>query len=236
MKFSIIIPCYNEEQSVPKLISELLKLNVLPEDIEIIFVENGSHDQTEKILKQQIENISWMHIVKVSVNKGYGYGIKQGLKTAKGEYLGWIHADLQFSPQEIEVAFNMLKHMDFPENVFLKGKRTNRPFIDRIFTLGMSFYETLLLKCPLFDINAQPCIFSRSLYMKWTEMAPDDFSLDLYAYYISKKLNAKIIRWKVRQSWRETGNSSWNTGMRARWNLIKRTLHFSKQMKANVNI
>ena len=79
MKFSIIIPCYNEEQSVPKLTSELLKLNVLPEDIEIIFVENGSHDQTEKILKQQIENISWMHIVKVSVNKGYGYGLIQGL-------------------------------------------------------------------------------------------------------------------------------------------------------------
>ena len=234
MKLSIIIPCYNEEQNIPNLVSKFLELKIAAENLEIIFVENGSRDQTGTVLAQQTEGINWMHIVNVPVNKGYGYGIKQGLKAAKGDYLGWIHADLQFSPHEIETAFALWEASDFPQNVFLKGRRTNRPFIDRFFTLGMSLYETILLHCALFDINAQPCIFSRDLYVRWTIMAPDDFSLDLYAYYMSKKSNAKIIRWKVRQYQREVGESSWNTGMGARWKLIKRTIDFSKGMRTNL--
>ena len=70
--------------------------------------------------------------------------------------------------------------------------------------------------------------------MRWTDMAPDDFSLDLYAYYMSKKSNAKVVRWKVRQYQREVGASSWNTGMGARWKLIKRTVDFSYKLKASL--
>lgn len=234
MKLSIIIPCYNEEQNIPDLVSKFLELSIPFENLEVVFVENGSQDQTGKVLEQLTEDIGWMNIVKVPVNKGYGYGIKQGLKNASGDYLGWLHADLQFSPHEIETAFNLLEESGYPKNVFLKGRRINRPFVDRIFTLGMSLYETVLLRCPLFDINAQPCVFSRDLYVRWTDLAPDDFSLDLYAYYMSKKSNAKIVRWKVRQSQRKTGESSWNTGMGARWKLIKRTIEFSNKIRTDL--
>lgn len=234
MKLSIIIPCFNEEKNIPNLVSKILELKISAANLEVIFVENGSRDQTGQVLAQQTKGYDWMHIVDVPVNQGYGYGIKQGLKAAGGDYLGWIHADLQFSPHEIETAFALLEKSDFPQNIFLKGRRVNRPFIDRLFTLGMSFYETILLHCVLFDINAQPCIFSRDLYARWTDMAPDDFSLDLYAYYMSKKSNAKIVRWKVRQYQRAVGESSWNTGMGARWKLVKRTIEFSGRMKASL--
>lgn len=234
MKLSIIIPCYNEEKNISKLVSKILELQISSEKFEVIFVENGSLDQTGTVLSQQTDGIDWMRIVTVPINKGYGYGIKQGLAAATGDYLGWLHADLQFSPHEIKTALELLEKFDFPQNIFLKGRRTNRPFVDRFFTLGMSLYETILLRCSLFDINAQPCIFSRDLYMRWTDMAPDDFSLDLYAYYMSKKSNAKVVRWKVRQYQREVGASSWNTGMGARWKLIKRTVDFSYKLKASL--
>lgn len=104
-------------------------------------------------------------------------------------------------------------------------------FGDCVFTLGMSCYETLLLRCVLHDINAQPCIFSRDIYSEWDNLAPDDFSLDLYAYYLAKKSMAKIVRWKVRQSERKNGVSTWNTGMSARWWLIRKTIAFSRKLK-----
>lgn len=235
MKISIVIPCYNEENGIKPLISELEKLQMPHDAVEWIFVQNGSRDQTGAKLRQFTAAHPEMSIVEVPVNQGYGYGIKQGLKAASGNYLGWIHADLQFSPMEIQKAYDKLWQMNEPGRVLLKGLRRNRPIVDRLFTFGMSCYETLLLKCGLHDINAQPCIFSRDLYDLWDELAPDDFSLDLYAYYLAKKSNAQIVRWPVQQSERKAGVSTWNTGMRSRWVVIRRTIAFSRKLKHQLN-
>ena len=53
------------------------------------------------------------------------------------------------------------------------------------FTFGMSVFESVLLRRPLRDINAQPTLFPRSLYETWTT-PPEDFALDLYAYVSAK--------------------------------------------------
>lgn len=231
MKISIVIPCYNEENGIEPLISQLRSMRFPEGTIEWIFVQNGSLDQTGAKLREFTASSPEMLIVEVPVNLGYGYGIKQDLKAATGDYLGWIHADLQFSPKEIETAYSKLEELNAPNNIFMKGLRINRPFGDCVFTLGMSCYETLLLRCVLHDINAQPCIFSRDIYSEWDNLAPDDFSLDLYAYYLAKKSMAKIVRWKVRQSERKNGVSTWNTGMSARWWLIRKTIAFSRKLK-----
>lgn len=231
MKLSIVIPCYNEENGIEPLVLELKKLQLPPGAVEWIFVQNGSKDQTEEKLRQYTASLPDASIVEVPVNQGYGYGIKQGLKAARGDYLGWIHADLQFSPMEIQRAYDTLGRMNEPHCVLLKGLRKNRPIVDRMFTIGMACYETLLLKQGLRDINAQPCIFSRDLYEKWNELAPDDFSLDLYAYYLAKREKARIVRWPVQQSERKAGVSKWNTGMKARWIVIQRTMAFSRELK-----
>ena len=102
--------------------------------------------------------------------------------------------------------------------------------MDKLFTIGMSFYETLMLHTKLWDINAQPTIISKEFFNKW-ENPPYDFSLDLYAYYMAKKMKLKIYRYKVVQHEREEGESSWNTGMNARIKLIKRVIEYSKKLK-----
>jgi len=83
----------------------------------------------------------------------------------------------------------------------------------------------------LWDINAQPNIFHRSFFDKWEANAPDDFSLDLYVLYMARHLGLTVERFDVVFPERQHGESSWNTGLAAKWKFIKRTLEFSVQLK-----
>ena len=231
MKISIIVPCYNEEKNLENLVKEFKK-NLIEKqyDVEVVLVNNGSQDNSAEVMEKIREQNDFVKIETVDVNKGYGYGILRGLKVASGDFLGWLHADLQFSPKEIIKAIEYLKQNNYSSDIFIKGKRYNRPLVDRLFTFGMSMYETLTLHEKLWDINAQPTLMSKKFFDSWKN-PPYDFSLDLYAYYKAKEANLNIYRYKVVQYERKEGKSSWNTGMNARVKLIKRVIGYSKNLK-----
>lgn len=94
----------------------------------------------------------------------------------------------------------------------------------------MGVFESAYLGKPLFDINAQPNIFPRDFYESW-ENPPLDFALDLYAFYMARVRGLRLIRFPVRFPPRVYGESHWNTGLKAKWELIKRIMSFSKSMK-----
>jgi glycosyltransferase involved in cell wall biosynthesis len=200
---------------------------------QLVLVDNGSKDNTNNVIKSMTTKYSWVELAYVKENQGYGYGILQGLKKAKGEYIGWLHADLQIEPKYILSIIEELDKLKNPTQAFFRGRRRNRPFTDRFFTFGMSVFESIFLHTKLYDINAQPTLFHRSFYDKFIN-PPHDFSLDLYVYYLAKTYKLNIIRVNVVQKVRIEGTSSWNTGMKARIKLIKRTLEYSKKLKGNV--
>jgi len=228
LKLTIVIPCYNEEKNIPLLLDKISDIN--NESIHFIFVNNGSNDQSKFLLekaKPLYTNISILHIEN---NIGYGHGILSGLKAAASEFIGWTHADLQTDLNDVVKAYQQLETADFSANTFIKGRRYGRPFIDAFFTWGMSLFETLYLKTNLFDINAQPTVFHRSFFNNWIN-PPEDFALDLYAYYKAKKEKLTIIRFPVLFGPRLFGQSNWNTGFKARIKFIKRTIQFSTSLK-----
>lgn len=233
MKYSVVVPCYNEEKNIKKLVERFVPIanQFLEEGFELILVDNGSKDSTQREIVNQVDKYEFIKMVIVPVNQGYGYGILQGLEACKGEYLGWIHADLQLPPEAFLDMGEMLQDKANQQSeVFFKARRFNRPLTDRIFTFGMSVFETVYLGQVLYDINAQPTLITRKFYQQINN-PPYDFSLDLYFYYMAKKANCKIVRVKVKQREREEGKSSWNSGMKSRINMIKRTLAFSKELR-----
>lgn len=229
MKLSIIVPCYNEEKNI-SLILEKFNSVINNEKIEVILVNNGSTDNSEKILKELIPKYIFARTVKVDINQGYGYGILQGLKEAKGKFLGWTHADMQTDPKDVLKAYKILEENNWDENLYVKGNRKKRPFSDQFFTIGMSIFETIFMGKILYDVNAQPNIFSRSFFFSWKN-PPKDFALDLYALYMAKKKKLKVVRFDVLFPERIHGVSTWNTGLASKWKFIKRTLAFSIELK-----
>lgn len=230
MKLSIIVPCYNESKNIP-LILEKFNSVIKRDDIEVLLVNNGSTDNSEQILNELVPNYKFARIVKVEINRGYGFGITSGLAVAKGEFIGYTHADMQTDPADPIKALAIIEKEENPKNCFIKGDRKGRPLFDQFFTIGMSFFETVYLGKKLWDINAQPNIFHKSFFESIKNSCPKDFSLDLYLLYMAQKKNLKIVRFDVVFPERIHGESSWNTGLSSKWKFIKRTIDFSVRLK-----
>lgn len=227
--YSIIVPCYNEEGNIALLAESFKNVKNSIKDLEVILVNNGSKDNTKLEIEKVVKTYKWIKLVDIVENRGYGYGIYTGLKNSCGDWKGWIHADLQFSP-DIFLKFIKKIEEEKRKDILFKGLRKNRPILDSIFTIGMSIYESIYLKKFLWDINAQPTLLHNSLFLELKD-PPLDFSFDLYVYYMAKKMNYNIFREKVIQKNREFGESSWNTGISSRINLIKRVINYSKKLK-----
>ena len=230
MKLSVVVPCYNEKENIPLMLQRFGEL-IRRKDIEVILVDNGSTDGSDQVLKELVPDYFFARTVTVPVNQGYGYGILQGLQACRGEYIGWTHADMQTDPKDILKALHIIEKVKEP--VFVKGSRKGRPLFDVFFTMGMSLFETCYLHKKLYDINAQPNIFPRTFYESW-ENPPYDFALDLYALYMARVNKLKVIRFPVSFPKRIHGESKWNTGLKAKWKFIKRTMTFSVKLKKRV--
>lgn len=226
---SLVVPCYNEEGNLPALLEAFAAAVPPPGGFELIVVNNGSRDASGALLASLSPRYPFLRVVTVAVNRGYGYGITQGLLAARGLYAGWTHGDLQYPPAEVLRAAAALPPAP-GETVFLKGLRSSRPAADLLFTCGMSVFESLLFLRPLRDINAQPTLFHRSLLQNWAG-APDGFLLDLFAFVRALGCGFRVLRVPVALKPRHAGASSWNRGLGAQLKLTAAYLAGSVRLR-----
>lgn len=229
MKLSLVIPCYNEARNLPALVERCRVLTRDP-SVEVIVVDNGSTDNTPQVLATILEGISNCRSIRVEHNQGYGFGILAGLRAADGDILAWTHADQQTDPADALAGLALFRRADDPTRLFVKGRRQSRPFVDAVFTAGMSAFETALTGHLMRDINAQPTMFHRDAFGRWRS-PPSDFALDLYAYWQAREDRLTIKRIPVEFGKRLYGTSHWNTGITGRLKFIRRTIDFSLRLK-----
>lgn len=230
MELSVIIPCYNEEDNIPLITERFMQSKPKELDAELILVDNGSKDNSNKIIRNLSKKYSCIRLVEVKENIGYGFGVWSGLKKAKSKYLCWTHADMQTDPADSIKAYKIIINQKNPEKCFIKGNRKKRSLFDAFFMVGMSVFETIILRRGLYDINAQPNLFHKT-FLNRVKNPPKDFSFDLYFYYIAKKLAYRIIRFPVLFPKRIHGQSHWNTTIKEKWKFIKRTIDFTFRLK-----
>ena len=233
IELSLIIPCFNESENLPLLLKSCREIAAVESNIEFVIVDNGSTDNTSQVLDQLVGSLDFITRVKVEKNQGYGYGILSGLSRANGELIGWTHADMQTDLADALKALELFRSSDNPRTLFIKGRRYGRPLSDVFFTVGMSIFETILLRRSMWDINAQPTIFHKSFYLNW-DSPPNDFSLDLYAYYLAKNNNLAVLRFPVFFGQRAFGVSKWNIGLNSKYKFIKRTFSYSFNLQKRI--
>jgi glycosyltransferase involved in cell wall biosynthesis len=230
-RFSLVIPCYNEAASLPELVLRA-RFTAEAGDGEVVLVDNGSTDDTSEVLARLLDpDDDRVRSIRVEPNEGYGWGITQGLAVTRAPVVGWTHADLQTDPADALRALAAFGDGDGDANrVFVKGRRHGRPLGDRLFTAGMSAFESVLLRTRLADINAQPTLFSRSLLQEWGT-APKDFALDLFAMHAAARRGYRMRRVPVLFAPRRFGTSHWNVDLASKRRFIRRTVDFSLALR-----
>ena len=100
MKISIIIPCYNEEKTLSKIVDKVLKFKTFEK--EIIIVDDCSIDNTPNIIEDLISKFSEIKSIKHIKNYGKGAGIKSGVEISTGDIILIQDADLEYNPEDYE--------------------------------------------------------------------------------------------------------------------------------------
>jgi len=171
MKFSIIIPSYNEEESIKKVIADLQK--IINQEYEIIAVNDGSTDQTENILKQ-IDNIK---IINHSKNRGYGAALKSGIGKAQGEYIIIIDGDGTYPVNEIPKLLKYVNNYDMVSGM-RKGKNfdTRWFYSQRLAKFILKKIAGYVTQKKIPDINCGLRIFKKEVIKKYWDLYPQGFS------------------------------------------------------------
>ena len=137
---SVIVPCYNEEENVSCFYDELMKNSAFFEekklDVEVIYVDDGSKDETVTEIKKLVEKDKRVKMISFSRNFGKEAAIFAGFKKAKGDYAVMMDADLQDPPALIPEMFSYIEQgydSVATRRVSRKGEPVIRSFFARMF-------------------------------------------------------------------------------------------------------
>lgn len=142
-KISLVIPCYNEEESIPILIKSLEKLMKKMDYVsfEVILVDNCSTDKTLKLLKDLHKKNKMYEYISFSRNFGKDSSMYAGLSKSTGDYVAIMDADMQDPPELLEEMYKTLKKEDYDSVATYRKNRKGEPFFRSL--LANSFYRIM---------------------------------------------------------------------------------------------
>ena len=127
VRFTIAIPAYNEEKSILQLLNQVQKYTAHRNDIEILVIDDGSKDETVKILKNNVH--LYTRLISHQKNSGKGAAVISALREASGDYVLVQDADLEYNPMDFHKFFDIVDSMDVSVVI---GSRMSAPSITRV--------------------------------------------------------------------------------------------------------
>lgn len=127
---SVIIPAYNDQDTIGRLVNDVdCLLQEFCDDYEIVCVNDGSKDNTLSALQEAAKKLPKLRIINHEVNKGFGYTIRELYTAGTKDIVGSLPGDYQYAPKELITMAEGLRNADL-----IIGKRVKRndPFRRRM--------------------------------------------------------------------------------------------------------
>jgi glycosyltransferase involved in cell wall biosynthesis len=201
LKYSVIVPIYNEKESILDLHKRIYQvMQEINQSFEIIFVDDGSSDGTFGIIKK----LSPLKIIRFRKNFGQTQALDAGIKESRGEVIITLDGDGQNPPEEIP---KLLEKLEEGYDV-VSGWRYPRhdPFAKKLFSKGAEYLRSFLIKDSIHDSGCTLKVYKRECFE----------DLDLYGEM--HRFIPAILRWqgfkitevKVKHESRKYGKSKYN--------------------------
>ena len=225
-KLSVIIPCFNEKDTIEKIIDKVSNVNLDDIKKEIIVIDDASKDGTVQILKTKIEpKVS--KVIYKEKNVGKGAAIRTGLENATGDYIIFQDADLEYDPEEYS---RLLKPILDGHADVVYGSRFIGGYPHRVLfywhSKGNKFltdFSNMFTDLNLTDMETCYKLFKREIINK--------IKIEENRFGLEPEITAKIARMKCKiyevgisyygRTYEEGKKINWKDGIRAIYVILK---------------
>jgi glycosyltransferase involved in cell wall biosynthesis len=225
MKLSVLVPVYNEEKTVVEVVKRVLAVKITGIEKEIIVINDGSTDNTPKLLKKIKDKR--VKIFNQKINTGKGAAIKEGLKLAKGQLIIIQDADLEYDPQEFELLLSPIRE-GIADVVYGSRFITFRPHRILYFWHMVGNKILTLLVNAITNMNFTDM---ETCYKAFTREVANKLVLEENRFGFEPEFTIKVARLGFRiyevgvsysgRDYREGKKINWKDGVRALWCVIK---------------
>src|SRR5437870_5356871 len=227
MKVSVVIPCYNEKDTIEKIVEGVCAAAI--ESREIIVVDDGSQDGTQAVLKEKISKLV-DKVIYHPVNRGKGAALRSGFAAATGDIILVQDADLEYSPEDYPVLLEPLMSgkADAVFGSRFMGGRPHRAlfFWHMVVNKFLTLLSNMFTNLNLTDVETGYKAFKASL-IKSIELEEDRFVRDPEIIAKLARSGCRIYEVGISYNGRtylEGKKINWKDGVRAIYAILKYNL------------
>ena len=174
-RFSLIVPCFNEEGAIARTITELRNSLAHIEAYELVVVNDGSTDRTGEILAQCAAEDPNLRVVTHVINRGYGAALKTGIRNSRAELIAITDADGTYPNHRLLELVVEAEQADMAVGARISDD-VEYPLIRRIPKIFLTAYANWIAHQPIPDLNSGMRVFRRAIAERFFNILPDGFS------------------------------------------------------------
>jgi len=224
LTLTVVIPCYNEEPNIEKVLAMVQDVNLAD---EIIIVDDGSTDGSREILQRiEAEEQPNVRIIYHSHNQGKGAALVTGFKAATSDILLIQDADFEYDPREYPRLLQPIEEGKSPVvygSRFLGGPRKAMNFLNMLANKGLTLATNILYNSILSDMETCYKVFRREVV--------EDMTIHARGFEFEPEFTAKVLKKGIRiyevpisyngREWDEGKKIQWTDAPIALWTLFK---------------
>jgi len=208
-ELTIVVPIYNEAQSLPRFLPNLIK-TCKTKKWHLILVDDGSSDESIALLAG-IKQSAQIQVIHHKVNKGYGGALKSGISMAATPYVVTMDGDGQHLISNVDTIFKFARQTDADMVIGTRVQNEHKSLYRELGKWLIRAFTRILVPLPIKDLNSGFKLYRTELVQQYLHMCPDSMAFSDVITLLFLDQRHLVLEHPIQVQNRIAGSSSINT-------------------------